>query len=403
MPEPGEETILLDRAVGLADTVPAGGEDIVLYSGELGRGDSAPEVGDDVVDVTEDVGQGPAVGIGGVQLERLKADKTALYKGETTTLSIKAVNNNDEQVDFPVDFKEDGTVIDSQTKTIPSRGEATYSTTITKSTAGEFTYQANGSNELKISWLNVRPIVPSGEDGPFVADPQVMYVDRSSTNTTSFSLELENPGSSGIEVQVRFLEDTFTEVGSEQTTIEAGTTHTFTGSQTYDSEQDHTYVAQIVEVNNGISGKTNNQACSWITEDTQFEQVKISADWVDTGSTPISGTIEAGGGGDPPDRHEVQEPYGEDRSITITIEDSNDYDFYDCFITYDQINWEDAGYLTITLKHLESAAHEWDIGPAPYTVREPDGTESGTITFQGRFYKDGVVTDLDGNELGNWK
>lgn len=100
-----------------------------------------------------------------------------------------------------------------------------------------------------------------------------------------------------------------------------------------------------------------------------------------------------------------------DLDYMATIEDSDDFDYYDCNMHWAEDNLESTGFIRLVLEHGDANdSHEWWIGENftdAYNLGEHpgnnDGTDEGEIVFEGRMYENGDVTDGEGNVLGTWK
>jgi len=162
MVEQGEDALLVDGELAISESTPQTGEQAVVHTSDTARAESNPEQGDPVVMVAEGLAQSKAGGIGGIVLEGLEADDRLLFAGDSTTIRVDVVNNTDESRDVTLEFTRNGNSFNTQTQTIPSRGQRRYSVPVSQPDAGEHIYQAvtsggTTSNELKLTWLDVRP------------------------------------------------------------------------------------------------------------------------------------------------------------------------------------------------------------------------------------------------------
>jgi len=343
-----------------------------------------------------------------IDLAPLTADDKMPTVGETVNFSIDAVNTTTESINYTLGFFEGPTKFDEETRTVGSRESATYNTSRDRGLAGTRSYQArdsggvNVSNRLEVTWMNVDP-------GPLSATETSLYLSDSDT-TTTLSIDISNPTSAAVDVEVGIEEDgavfdTFTR------TISAGTTETFSTDRQKSTPGDFEYTATVTETDTGISGESNVVTVEWIEEETEFANIPIRAYVEDTGEsgpTYASATIVPGGG----DVTRLRKRATASRdNADIEYEDEEDFDFFDCDIVYDYPNWDTSGYCTIEIVHRETNnGHCWQVGDGAgtgsggfYDVGCHSNDPENVQIFEGIFWQDGEVTDLSGSSFGTWK
>lgn len=80
----------------------------------------------------------------------------------------------------------------------------------------------------------------------------------------------------------------------------------------------------------------------------------------------------------------------------------------DCYLDWDEGNLESDGYIRVTIRAGSAADdHDWYLGENTtdgYHIGKHDGDNyaKGSIIWEGRMYKSGIVTDRGGAELGSW-
>lgn len=338
-----------------------------------------------------------------MRLSDLTASDRLMYIGDSTTLSTTAVNQSDSvSVNYELEFFEGDTVIGSETATINGRSQYEYTTSVSRSTAGDFIFQAadakkiNSTNELTCTWMNVRP-------GTFTVSENSLYLSDSDT-TTTLSIPVENPGTSDVAVEVIFLENG-SPISTEEVIIGAGNTYTYTTDVTKSSEQTNTYRARVIETGTGIDGLSNGENVSWTERENEFGNL-ILGGYVTNNGDSLDATFEPGG--DPADNVRIFDPLSTKDGVgefswEDTELDGGD-DFTDCFIKFDHTNWFDAGVIEITITHGDATkGHTWEV--ESYDIGSHSGTSGDAdyqVEFRGLFWADNTVTDLSGNVLGSW-
>lgn len=272
-----------------------GSEAIVLSAESVptGRGPSSVGVGSDVVLLTDSIAQGEG---GAVELSDLTGD-TALYVGDTVTLTVAAVNTGTVDSDFTVEFTENGGVIDTTTQTLGGEEEIEYFTTVTKSQTGKWTYQANASNELEVAWFDFRP-------SNLLAFPTTVWLGASDT-TSELSIRVEVPPSEASDktVKIEFL-DGLAEIAEETQTISPGNTYTYTKTVDSSEEVTRAYQARITDTDSGLSVLSNSVDVTWTNDEEgaielsplsantlllyKGDTVTLSVDAVNTTDTPVA-------------------------------------------------------------------------------------------------------------------
>lgn len=262
MVNPGENTVLVSGDVGLSDVTAKQGDDTVVHDALTGRGSSVPKVGQDVVMLTDSLAQSGGGVPSNIELRPLTASDYLLYKGQTTTMTLPVVNSADVPDDFTVPWKENQTEFAEQTLTINPRSTKEYEQTRTKTATGEFTYQASRSNTITVSWLNVDP-------GAFEANPNVL----NPGNTATLSIDVANPNSDDVDVQVEFFNGQDTLLDTQTKTIPGGSgSETYSLDQTINFRAEVDYYVSLTELGTGVSGTSRTQTVTWTNAD-------LLADW----------------------------------------------------------------------------------------------------------------------------
>lgn len=269
MANSGDEVVLLKEGLAIPESILNQGDPSVLYTEDLARGESNVNAGDDVVLITEQVAQGPAGS--SIVLDPLILSNYILYKGDTLDLSILASNPSSNDIDYTLEFTEDGSVFDSETATVPKNGPPPgtyeYTASRTKSSSGSFTYQANTSAEKTATWMVIRGITgPSGN--VLQADPLFPLPG----NSTDLTVGLENPGSTDRDVTVRFFADGSQIDSITKTISSGGGTATYTTTESRSSEVQVNFTAEVEVASTGTVAPTNSVLVDWasgsVTADT---------------------------------------------------------------------------------------------------------------------------------------
>jgi len=298
----GDEVVVLDDGVALSTSEAQTQDRAVVYSESIARAESPVEQGDEVVVPAAELCQG--TGEGGIRLGELTATDKLMFRGETSTLSITAFNDTGETREYEVQWKENESVFATTTKSIEQAETKDYSESVSHPGAGEWNYQANGSNELNLTWLDVDP-------GPLTATPRLLDL-SAGEETTTLSIDIANPGSVAREVKVNFYKGQTELFTGSTKTIDPNETLTYSTTRTKDFPWTQNYTAQVIQTDAGLSGKSTPVTVRWV-EDLSEQTVNLDVSTPDvfyfgSGKQWPAGTYEVTVEGrytvwgDPPDR-----------------------------------------------------------------------------------------------------
>lgn len=327
----------------------------------------------------------------------LRADDKALYKGDSTTLRIEGVNVSGSDQSFTVDFVQvpSGTVVGSDTVTIPDRASGEFTASVSKSSVGCREFRANTSNRVKVCWSNLRP-------GALTASPSQVIIDEGE-DTTTLSITVDNPSSMDIQTDVVFTEDG-TPIYDETVTIGAGGSYTFDTDVTKTVTGFFDYQAEITDNSVPLTMQTNVEQVSWTTDEEGLGQLPPDtpdfsfydyADDYSDGFDPNTGTSG--------DRFRLVTATATTTKIGVEdIQDLGDRDFDDIFMTYDFANWDDFGYMSINAFHGTSG-HDHSLQIGAYDDGR-HGDQNNRTIFDLIAYDDGDLYDSStGDFVASWR
>lgn len=324
-------------------------------------------------------------------LENFRVDDKALFKGDSTTLRVDALNVTDTDQSFTVEFTRGGNTIATPSQTVPSKGSTTFTAGIQQSTVGCRGYKAEQKGPLQVCWSNLRP-------GPLTVDPEEVLIDEGE-DTTTLSVTIENPSSMDVTTDVVFREEG-SQINAQTRTIAAGNTVTLTHDVTKTNVGFYTYTADIRDNSSGVTSTTNPKQVAWTNETSTFSGLNPDFPTTVLSSQETTATIEPGGSD-----LKARVLTSTDDVFEIGYEDStqlDNIDYNDDFFEVQQGQWDAFGYFRVVLRHGKAAFnHDTDVGT--YSDSHSGSVSNFSVVFDLRFFDDGNVYDLNGNQVGTWR
>lgn len=335
------------------------------------------------------------IGSAPIQLENFRTSDREIEVEQTLTLRVDAVNVTANDQSFTVEWKEDGSVIGSETTTIPADSTEELSFEYTRSTTGLFNYSVNEVAPIAVAWLKVGP-------SDLTAAPAVLEL-FDGQETTTIEQEVTNNQGANVDYTWELTEDGDV-IYTNTKTITTGSTVTFSHSVTYTSAQRHEYQA---------NGRSNVESVIWLEEASitgiPAESPDAVLNYVNSGTgQSATGTVTTGSGGSVSGGSEspgYRTGSGGSKNIQVTFSTEGNV-VEDCTIIYDWSNLSSDNYTRVEIFHGGSQSeHNWvvgtyDTGTHDYPI---DRQFFWKTEFNGRFYSDGRVTDLNNNQIGVWK
>lgn len=270
MVQKGDEVVVLTEELGLSSTSVQKGDDVVVHDDKLARGPSSVQKGDSVAVVGEELGQGPS---GGLRIGKISADDRMVVQGTQVLFFVPIENTTDTDMDYTLQFTENGDNFDTDTNTIKANSTKAFGTDATKNSPQNNVYGGPEiPNTVGVTWFKgIKP-------GSITLDPTVNAVG----GTKTVEITIGNVGSSALDADVKIRENGGV-IYETTITVSSGGSQTVSTTVTKNTETKADYTATVKEIATGLTGTTNPATGYWTDDTVSYPGVYIGDNEISSG------------------------------------------------------------------------------------------------------------------------